>query len=70
MGALTRLRRRGGVKRVVLLVVDSVSGLIWPPAVVEGEESEGPWRQVFPGQDRRAGQAGWLGGGAVARGDQ
>ena len=42
------------VKRVVLLVVDSVSGLIWPPVVVEGEERGGSWRQVF----ERARQAG------------
>ena len=47
-------RLRGGVQRVVLLVVDSVSGLIWPPVVVEGEESEEPWQQVF----ERARQAG------------
>ncbi len=47
-------RLRGGVKRVVLLVVDSVSGLIWPPVVVEGEESEGSWAELF----ERARQAG------------
>lgn len=40
-------RLRGGAKRVVLLVVDSMSGLIWPPVVVEGEVSEEPWRQLF-----------------------
>lgn len=47
-------RLRGGGKRVVLLVVDSVSGLMWPPVVVEGEESEAPWEQLF----QRARQAG------------
>ena len=36
-------RLRGGAKRVVLLVVDSVSGVIWPPVVAAGEESEEPW---------------------------
>lgn len=47
-------RLRGGAKRVVLLVVDSVSGVIWPPVVVEGEESEGSWGELF----ERARQAG------------
>lgn len=40
-------RLRGGTKRVVLQLVDNVSGLIWPPVVVEGEESEESWRQLF-----------------------
>jgi len=47
-------RLRGGAKRVVLLVVDSVSGVIWPPVVAAGEESEEPWAQLF----ERARQAG------------
>jgi len=47
-------RLRGGTKRVVLQLVDNVSGLIWPPVVVEGEESEESWRQLF----ERAQQAG------------
>lgn len=47
-------RLRGGVKRVVLQLVDNVSGLIWPPVVVEGEESEESWRQLFE-QAQRAG---------------
>ena len=38
---------KGRVQRVVLLVVDSVSGLIYPPLVAKGEESEGPWRRLF-----------------------
>lgn len=38
---------KGGVVRVVLLVVDSVSGLIFPPVVAAGEESAGPWQQLF-----------------------
>jgi len=40
-------RLRGKAKRVVLLVVDSVSGVIWPPVVGAGEESEGAWAQLF-----------------------
>jgi transposase-like protein len=40
-------RLRGGAKRVVLLVTDSVSGVIWPPVVQAGEESEEPWAQLF-----------------------
>lgn len=45
---------QGGTKRVVLVLVDSVSGLIYPPVVVEGEEDEKPWRRLF-GRARRAG---------------
>jgi transposase-like protein len=40
-------RLRGGGKRVVLAVVDSVSGVVWPPVVATGEESEEGWRQLF-----------------------
>ncbi len=47
-------RLKGKVQRVVLLVVDSVSGLIYPPVVAKGEESEGPWQRLF----ERARQAG------------
>ena len=45
---------RGGTKRVVLVLVDSVTGLIYPPVVVEGEEDEAPWKQLF----KRAKRAG------------
>jgi transposase-like protein len=45
---------KGQAQRVVLLVVDSVSGLIYPPVVAKGEESAGPWQQLF----ERAKQAG------------
>jgi hypothetical protein len=45
---------KGKAQRVVLLVVDSVSGLIYPPLVAKGEESEGPWQRLFA----RAQQAG------------
>lgn len=45
---------KGQAQRVVLLVVDSVSGLIYPPIVAKGEASEGPWQRLFA----RAKQAG------------
>jgi hypothetical protein len=40
-------RLKGQVQRVVLLVVDSVSGLVYPPIVAQGEESEKPWQRLF-----------------------
>jgi len=40
-------RLRGGAKRVVLMLVDSASGLLWPPVVETGEESRGSWRRLF-----------------------
>jgi Transposase, Mutator family len=40
-------RLRGGARRVVLLVTDSVSGVVWPPVVVAGEEAPRPWQRVF-----------------------
>jgi hypothetical protein len=40
-------RLRGGAKAVVLLVVDSVHGVVWPPVVVEGEEGQAPWQKLF-----------------------
>jgi hypothetical protein len=45
---------RGGVKRVVLVLVDNVTGVIWPPVVVAGEEAAEAWGAVF----ERAKQAG------------
>ena len=48
------LKLRGQVRRVVLLLVDSVSGLIYPPVVAEGEETAEPWRRLF-GRARQAG---------------
>jgi hypothetical protein len=45
---------RGGVKRVVLVLVDNVTGVIWPPVVVAGEEAAEAWGKVF----ERAKQAG------------
>jgi len=47
-------RLRGGAKRVVLMLVDSASGLLWPPVVETGEESRGSWRRLF----QRAKEAG------------
>jgi len=51
-GLWTQLR--GGVKRVVLLLGDSVTGLLWPPVVAEDEESYASWKGLF----LRAEQAG------------
>jgi hypothetical protein len=45
---------KGKAQRVVLLVVDSVSGLIYPPLLAKGEGSEGPWQRVFE-RAKRAG---------------
>jgi hypothetical protein len=45
---------KGRAQRVVLLVVDSVSGLVYPPIVAQGEASAGPWQRLFA----RAQQAG------------
>jgi hypothetical protein len=44
-------RLRGGTSRVVLVLVDSVTGLIDPPIVAEGET---PWKRLF-GRANRAG---------------
>ena len=40
-------RLRGGTTRVVLLLVDSVSGVVWPPVVATGEEAAHQWRRLF-----------------------
>jgi hypothetical protein len=40
-------RLKGNAQRVVLLVVDSVSGLLYPPTVAKGEASEKPWQRLF-----------------------
>jgi len=40
-------RLRGGAKRVVLLLVDSVNGVAWPPVVVKGEEGRNAWWSMF-----------------------
>jgi len=49
-------RLRGGAQRVVLAVVDSVTGVIWPPAVVDSEDNERAWRRMW----ERAAQAGLM----------
>ena len=38
---------KGQVVRVVLLAVDSVSGLIYPPVVVRDEDSASAWEKLF-----------------------
>lgn len=40
-------RLRGGGKRVVLMLSESVSGLLWPPVVQMGEESAAAWEKLF-----------------------
>jgi transposase-like protein len=40
-------RLRGGTHRVVLLLTDSRSGVVWPPVVVTGEEAARPWQRLF-----------------------
>lgn len=52
--AKLRATAEGKVKRVVLVLVDSVTGLIYPPVVVEGEEGDQPWKRLF-GRAQRAG---------------
>ena len=47
-------RLRGGTKRVVLAPVDTVTGVVWPPAVVATEGTAAAWEMLF----RRAEQAG------------
>ena len=47
-------RLRGGAQRVVLLLADSVTGLLWSPRVAKEEDSAGPWQRLF----ERARQAG------------
>ena len=45
---------KGKIPCVVLLVVDSVSGLVYPPIVAKGEASAGPWQRLFA-RAKRAG---------------
>ena len=47
-------RMRAGGTRVVLMLVDSVSGVIWPPVVAKEEDSASSWEKVF----KRAAAAG------------
>jgi hypothetical protein len=48
------VRLRGGVKRVMLILEDSVSGVVWSTVVVQDEEHRCSWAALF----RRAAQAG------------
>jgi hypothetical protein len=41
------VRLRGGTVRVLLMLRDSVSGLLWPPVVVVGEEAAAAWETLF-----------------------
>jgi len=47
-------RLRGGTTRVVLALVDTVTGVVWPPVVVAGEGAAAAWETLF----ERAEQAG------------
>jgi hypothetical protein len=47
-------RLGGGTKRVVLALVDTVTGVVWPPVVVAGEGTAAAWETLF----QRAEQAG------------
>src|SRR3954469_10894356 len=40
-------RLRGGVTRVVLLLTDSGSGVVWPPVVATGEAAAAQWGRLF-----------------------
>jgi transposase-like protein len=55
-GLWARLRgtAEGEAKRVVLVLVDSVTGLIYPPVVAKGEDDQETWKKLF----KRAQQAG------------
>ena len=37
----------GGATRVVLLLADSVTGLLWPPVAAEREDQAAPWQRLF-----------------------
>jgi hypothetical protein len=49
-------RLRGGQIRVLLMLRDSVSGLLWPPVTATGEEVAAAWQQLF-NQAQQAGLA-------------
>jgi transposase-like protein len=40
-------RLRGGATRVLLMLRDSITGLLWPPVVVAGEEARAAWAKLF-----------------------
>jgi hypothetical protein len=41
------VRLRGGTVRVLLMLRDSVTGLLWPPVVAAGEEAAAAWEMLF-----------------------
>ena len=41
------VRLRGGTVRVLLMLRDSVTGLLWPPVVAAGEEAAAAWEALF-----------------------
>lgn len=41
------VRLRGGTVRVLLMLRDSVTGLLWPPVVAAGEEAAASWAMLF-----------------------
>lgn len=45
-------RLKGGGKRVVLLLTDSVTGLVFPPVIALGEESASGFRRLFARAER------------------
>jgi len=66
-GLWTQLR--GGVKRVVLSLVDTVSGVVWGIVVADEEESQAGWRKLLE-QAKRMGLAGEAINGLVSDGAQ
>ena len=58
-------RLRGGATRVVLLLADSVTGLLWRPVVAEREAQAAPWQRLCE-RARQAGLA-WPGLRGVTR---
>ncbi len=59
------VRLRGGTVRVLLMLRDSATGLLWPPVVALGEEAASAWAALFA-QAQRAG----LAGGAARSGER
>jgi transposase-like protein len=47
-------RLRGGAVRVLLMLRDSMTGLLWPPMVAAGEEAAAAWAALFD-QGQKAG---------------
>ena len=43
----TAPRLRGGGKRVLLLLVDTVTGVVWTTVATAGEESAASWEKLF-----------------------